>query len=218
MNISIEPIQTKEELEKKLNHMAPNSSLKKTKTKKETVHLYWYKCSKCSVGHIVARESDYGTFGGCSNYPDCHHKIKYKSLVYEILKKEGFKLYAWDTECWKCQEPITLFSYFPNFDNTDLNKVADLDICLGDVDLIDSYLKTKYPSIKSIYSKKKRQPYDGNVCVHCNMLQGQNLKLKEMKKWLESLTPKEREAYVVERIPVTKLISYENFSKLFWYE
>lgn len=89
------------------------------------------------------------------------HRKSFDSIIDEISKRTGIKVpisifrYGF-TDCWKCEEPILVFSW-PNKDASDLDS--------------DSF-KNKPDSIKFVFSKTKGTEYWANTCPFCEALQG----------------------------------------------
>ena len=211
MDLFLETINSEKQLEDTLEHMLnPTDEEYIIPSKKKNVHLNFLKCPKCQDGHMVLRDGQNGYFGGCSKFPKCNGTMYADKVVYESIKALGFNFYKWDTQCWKCGKPIAMYGYFPMFEYSFLEDIFDFTNCrLGNIEKIDKYLENKYPSIQFKYSKKGRISYIANICPHkyCKQLQGGKYKLKDMEKWLMSLTKEEREQHVVEKIPVGELLS-----------
>lgn len=134
------------------------------------------KCECCN-GHYVLRESKYGLFGGCSNYPRCKSTKKIGNLVLNFLKTNGLGIYRWNKTCWKCGKDTPIYSYYLNYDLMDIDEeFGNLSGMggIGEINIFDDILMNKYPSVKEIYSKTVGGVYIANSCIHCNALQGKN--------------------------------------------
>ncbi len=221
MNISFKPINSEDELHALLEHMHnPNihqefdMEINNQFGKWENIHLSSNKCCKCNTGHFVIRNGKKGLFGGCSNFPSCKNSMNIENITYDILKRTGFNLYQIETRCWKCNTEISVLSYFPVLDNSILNKLLELQgIVLGSHDKIDAYLERKYSTLQNRYSNTAHRNYVSNVCPHCNMIQGMNMKIAELYAFLEQLPMQERNKLIIEKIPVWKILSFDEWSE-----
>lgn len=219
MNISCKPINSEEELNALLEHMSNPTvhqefdvGINDQFGKWKNIHLNDTSCPQCKKGHFVIRKGKKGLFGGCSNFPSCKNSMNIENITYEILKKAGFNLYKIETQCWKCQTNISVLSYFPAFDNSILNKILELDgIILGSHDKIDGYLERKYPTLQNRYSNKAHRSYVSNVCPHCNMIQGMNMKMVEVYAHFEQHSQNERNKLIIEKIPVGEILSFDEW-------
>ncbi len=61
------------------------------------------KCKKCD-GHYILRESQYGLFGECSEYPNCKSTINLSNLIFEFFINQGINIYRWEKECYRCHK------------------------------------------------------------------------------------------------------------------
>jgi len=133
-------------------------------------------CKECN-GHYVVRESEYGVFAGCSNFPKCKSKMKLHELVGEFILKYGLGIYKWEKNCWKCSKGIPVFSYYLGYELENLDEYFSYYIPapgIGVLTFIDRILLEKYSTIQIRYSKTTDTNYIANVCPHCNSLQGYN--------------------------------------------
>ena len=213
MKIEMKPINSQEELQDILNHVFDPTA----HNEEETVpaSLEWLKCPVCKKGHFVLRNGKYGEFYGCNNYPTCRSTLSIKDVCVEALAQIGFHLYSWKDKCWKCSKEITLYSYFPEVDNTNLTELIKLQECkLGLIPKIDEYLADKYNDLKKRYSLKMETEYVANVCPYCNQIQGMNLAIEKKRKQMLQLTPLERDSLVVDHIPVGMIMSRKEIAEL----
>ncbi|UYO64377.1 topoisomerase DNA-binding C4 zinc finger domain-containing protein [Acetobacterium wieringae] len=132
-------------------------------------------CPECG-GEFKIRNSKYGSFAGCSNFPKCRTTRKLSQLIYMFFEQNGFKIYEWQRECWKCGEITSIYSYYPLYE---LSLAYDhfsyfSGMGLSDIPSLDKYLSRFYPNIKEGYSRTIGERYIANHCEHCNSIQGYN--------------------------------------------
>ncbi len=58
------------------NYIEPNEKAKPTLTEEEIQNAPL--CPECKTGHLIEKKSRFGTFLGCTNYPNCRHIEKIK--------------------------------------------------------------------------------------------------------------------------------------------
>lgn len=134
------------------------------------------KCKKCK-GHYVVRNSIYGIFAGCSNYPSCKSTMKIPDLVMEFILEYGLNIYEWEKECWKCHRKTPVYSYYPMCDFMELDETLATiaqEQGISDIKYFDELLMENYPSVKMMYSATLKMKYPANTCVYCKAIQGRN--------------------------------------------
>ena len=72
-------------------------------------------CPSCG-SPMVLRQGRYGLFFGCSTFPRCRGTLSVAEGTYRMLQTEGLALYQAERPCWKCGEPLRVYSYFPLLD------------------------------------------------------------------------------------------------------
>ena len=55
----------------------------------------------------MLRSSDYGEFGGCTNFPKCKSKLSKSKFMLSFIKENGINIYKWEKKCWKCGKTRT---------------------------------------------------------------------------------------------------------------
>ena len=130
-------------------------------------------CQKCD-GHYVWRCGTYGYFGGCSNFPKCRSTIKASELILNFIKLNGLNLFAWDKECWKCNNQTKVYSYFLFYELEELHPMFRCcgGMGLGDIGAFDNIVMQKYPTIKNQFSHTTKSNCIANSCQKCGALQG----------------------------------------------
>ena len=188
-------------------------------SKSDSVYLPKIKklrCPKCRSHSLIWKNGPHGEFAGCNKFPYCKGSMSYSKVRSEIANIDKINLYRWKTQCWNCGQSITLLSYFPALDNTELSRMINFDnCCLGDMELIDDYLIKKHSGLKKMYSKGKK-PFVVNVCSHCGEIQG-NVKTIKNKMYPEinSLSNLKKRMRIVERIPVGKIMTAKDWDRNF---
>lgn len=134
------------------------------------------KCKSCEDGYYKVRESQYGLFGGCSEFPKCKSTIKLPDLVFEFLRNRGVDIFCWDKECYKCHKNTKVYSYYLYYELEELDPIFSIlsGIGLGDILWVDNLLTKKIKTIKQCFSKTTKSAYIANTCEHCGALQGRN--------------------------------------------
>jgi ssDNA-binding Zn-finger/Zn-ribbon topoisomerase 1 len=141
-------------------------------------------CKNCD-GFYKLRESKYGLFAGCSNYPKCKSKMSIPELVLEFIHLYGINIYKWDKTCWKCGKSTPVYSYYLDYELESVEEMSEhglnitkkgfnVTVGLGDLAYIDNALSNEVSSIKPCFSKTTQSQYIANTCVHCGALQGRN--------------------------------------------
>ncbi|MBQ9071915.1 MAG: topoisomerase DNA-binding C4 zinc finger domain-containing protein [Bacilli bacterium] len=150
-------------------------------------------CTECDSGHYILRNGTYGYFYGCSNFPKCKSVKKISEFMYMCLLENGINIYEQKSNCWKCNNEISVLSYFldidfklnniviPNFTNLHL-------IRLGSIQKFDKFLISKYNTLENRYSKKAGFVYTGNICPFCDSLQGAQMTLGKIHEQLSKET------------------------------
>lgn len=133
----------------------------------------YIKCNRCK-GHYVVRESKYGLFAGCSEYPRCESTLKIYELAHAYIMKYGLNLYGWKKVCQKCNKDTLVYSYFLYYEMEEIGDVFRFfhRVGLGDIPCIDEIISRKYPNVAMRYSNTTKSIYMSNSCIHCNALQG----------------------------------------------
>lgn len=208
MSIYIEGVSTIEDMEKILEHMLNPNKTSQEKVFKN-IPMKSAECTRCKKGHMVVRNGKHGIFAGCSTYPSCTNSMNLDDLRYLLLKKCGFNMYSWESKCWCCGSSITIFSYFPLLDESDLGKLIDFkeNFYLGRFPKLDQYLEKEYPTLQKRYSNYGKVSYVANVCPRCNQIQGMNLTFPDIYNALSSMPLEKRKKHVVAKIPVANYIS-----------
>ena len=125
----------------------------------------------------MIRNSKYGIFAGCSNYPICKSTMKIPEMVMEYIKVYGLNIYKWGKKCWKCGSITPVYSYYPMCDFMELDETLATiaqEQGIGDIKYLDELLMKEYPTIKVKYSATLKMKYPANTCVYCKSLQGRN--------------------------------------------
>ncbi|MBT2576912.1 topoisomerase DNA-binding C4 zinc finger domain-containing protein [Bacillus sp. ISL-8] len=145
------------------------------KTNETDIGCNKVKCKDCN-GFYMLRSSDYGEFGGCTNFPKCKSKLSKSKFMLSFIKENGINIYKWEKKCWKCGKNTDVYSYYLHHQQlkSSANTTALVFAGIGNLKSVDNYLTNKYPSIQIKYSKTTNSRYTANTCIHCNALQGKN--------------------------------------------
>ncbi|MGG3523667.1 topoisomerase DNA-binding C4 zinc finger domain-containing protein [Bacillus pseudomycoides] len=173
------------------------------KTNETDIGCSKVKCNDCN-GFYILRSSDYGEFGGCTNFPKCKSKLSKSNFILSFIKENGMNIYKWERLCWKCGKNTEVYSYYLHYQllksSTKTNVVVFAGI--GDIESVDNYLTNKYPSIQLKYSKTINSIYIANSCIHCNALQGKNYIVDDPHEIFNDIyIQKCMEKYFVENVP-----------------
>lgn len=149
--------------------------------------------------------------------------MDFTDKCYQAFAKNGIEIYKWQKPCWKCKKEISIISYYLYYyankllDSEIPARVLPFEVGLGYVDIIDSYLSKKYPTIKVIYSKTSKQRYMANVCEHCGATQGKNYIVDDPHKIHNDLLSKNgMDKYIFEVICIQDLgLSKDDLSPFF---
>ncbi|MDA2385409.1 topoisomerase DNA-binding C4 zinc finger domain-containing protein [Bacillus cereus] len=161
------------------------------------------KCNDCS-GFYILRSSDYGEFGGCTNFPKCKSKLSKSKFILSFIKENGINIYKWEKKCWKCGKNTEVYSYYLHYQllKSSVNATALVFAGIGYIQSIDNYLTNKYPSIQLKYSKTINSGYIANTCIHCNALQGKNYIVDDPHEIFDDMyIQKCMEKYFIENVP-----------------
>lgn len=179
------------------------------------------KCQSCD-GHYIIRSGKFGDFAGCSSYPKCKSALKLHEFVFEFIRNYGVNIYAWDKVCWKCGKNTKVYSYYLNYDLSELDDYFENfgNVGLGDLAFIDKLLAAKYINIGTRFSKTVEESYIANTCEHCKALQGKNYIVDDPHEIMDELMfEHDMEKYLVENIPFQKMsISLNEIKALFTIE
>lgn len=145
-------------------------------------------CVSCD-GYYKIRDGRYGTFAGCSNYPRCKSSIPLFKYVANYVEKYGINIYRWERQCYKCGNVTHVYSYYLNYDLSDMDEVFNSwgNVGLGDFGYIDKILSEQISSIKLQYSRTTNSRYIANSCEHCSALQGRNYIVDDPHEIMQSL-------------------------------
>ncbi|HFJ9466699.1 topoisomerase DNA-binding C4 zinc finger domain-containing protein [Bacillus sp. FSL L8-0199] len=175
------------------------------------------KCNDCN-GFYILRSSDYGEFGGCTNFPKCKSKLSKSKFILSFIKENGINIYKWKKKCWKCRKNTDVYSYYLHYQLLKSlgNTTALVFAGIGDIKSADNYLTCKYPSIQLKYSKTINSIYIANTCIYCNALQGKNYVVDDPHEIFGDLyIQKCMEKYFVENVSSKLLnINFEEINRL----
>lgn len=178
-------------------------SLNQIKIERIEKHLPCHDCN----GFYFLKEGKYGIFAGCSNYPKCQSHIPLTEFIINILKKDGLLIYKWSKKCWKCHQTTSIFSYYLAYEIEKYsNERMNSEMGIGDIPILDEYLKKQITTIKDCYSKTKEETYIANTCEHCGALQGYNYVVDDPHEIFDDLYgTNTMEKYLFTKIPYAKL-------------
>lgn len=134
------------------------------------------KCVSCD-GHYILRDSKFGIFAGCSNYPQCKSTIKFYDLILRFIYTYGVGIYKWEKECYKCGKKTPVYSYYLSYELAEMDYYFQggcAEVGIGDIAYFDQILESQYPTIRTQFSKTTNISYMANTCIYCNALQGKN--------------------------------------------
>ena len=177
-------------------------------------------CKKCS-GNYILRDSKYGLFFGCSNFPKCKSTANFTDILYDYFSKSGIKIYRWEKECWKCAQKTDVYSYYMHYELGFIDEYLEATGCigLGDIKILDRIIMDRIPTIKSIYSKTMNRRYIANTCSHCEALQGYNSVIVDPHEIFTELTyHHSMDKYLYEIIDIADIEDFkENLAKVLKY-
>lgn len=158
---------------------------------------------------MVLRQGRYGLFFGCSTFPRCRGTLSVAEGTYRMLQTEGLALYQAERPCWKCGEPLRVYSYFPLLDLRAQapglgERLEPLRaIRLSALPTLDRFLQGRYSTLGQRYSRKAGFSYLANLCPRCQALQGSQMTLGPVYEQLCRLAEQGKLAgQIKERIPV----------------
>lgn len=165
-------------------------------------------CPSCG-SPMVLRQGRYGLFFGCSTFPRCRGTLSVAEGTYRMLQTEGLALYQAERPCWKCGEPLRVYSYFPLLDLRAQapglgERLEPLRaIRLSALPTLDRFLQGRYSTLGQRYSRKAGFSYLANLCPRCQALQGSQMTLGPVYEQLRRLAEQGKLAgQIQERIPV----------------
>lgn len=131
-------------------------------------------CQLCQNGHL---EINYEAgLVKCNNQPACFYSITLRTFLFDFFQEQGIRIYQWEKACWKCQQNINVYTYFPSYQLKQVLK--DFDFHFGGPGLfptLDQYLKNNYQTINDHFSNKFNQTFVVNNCSYCHASQGKYL-------------------------------------------
>lgn len=133
------------------------------------------RCTKCD-GYYEIKDGKYGAFGGCSNFPKCKSTLNFHQLIHDFFRENGYQIYRWKRECWKCSRQTDVYSYYLLYELAQSYPFFDSfsGIGLSDLPSLDNYLCELLENISSSYSRTVNDHYVANHCQYCGALQGYN--------------------------------------------
>jgi hypothetical protein len=86
-----------------------------------------------------------------------------QEAIDELASIRKIPIYKWIKKCWKCGKATPVVTYdFMDFGG----------YLIGSIEKLDFFLQQNYPFVKTKYSNTMEEDVIGNVCIHCDELQG----------------------------------------------